>query len=324
MTKTYKWTLRKGGKKDICPQCGKKRFVPFVLTADPSVKAGAEFGRCDREQSCGYFRYPDGVQAESVREHKPEPKKDPMLYGGYLAEGAIVTRNNTLFDAYWELFGKPVDLWSVMDTMYHCGTGANGECIYYQFDGDFVRTAKAIRYGKDGHRLKGESGDALPVWWLHKAKGFEIPEDKELKQCFFGQHLLRDAEDKQICIVEAEKTAVLMAAVHRYERRTDCIWIACGGSQMLKGAIDLMPLIGRKVVLFPDHGQYWNWYRTAQAYGWRCVDIAPFQETYNLPDGYDIWDIYERNMQIANMPEYNRDSQRGCYDWHTDDWLKYR
>ena len=36
----YKWMLRKGGKKERCPQCGRMRFVPFVLTADPSVKAG--------------------------------------------------------------------------------------------------------------------------------------------------------------------------------------------------------------------------------------------------------------------------------------------
>ena len=60
MSEQYKWSLRKGGKKERCPQCGKLRFVPFVLTADPTVKAGTEYGRCDREQSCGYFRYPGG------------------------------------------------------------------------------------------------------------------------------------------------------------------------------------------------------------------------------------------------------------------------
>lgn len=294
---TYKWMLRKGGKKDICPQCGKKRFVPYVLAADPSVKAGPEYGRCDREQSCGYFRYPGGeVAVESTREYKPEPKREPMLYGGYLATQASVTTSNSLYRAYWNIIDDKA-LWLAMDD-YHCGTGANGECIYYQYDGTFVRTAKAIRYGADGHRLKGDDGNALPVWWLHKSKmlGFEIPEDKELKQCLFGQHLLLEYPDLPVVVVEAEKTAVLMAAYDRMCKVHDRVILACGGSQMLKGAIDLMPLMGRRVTLIPDHGQYWNWYRTAKAYGWDCVDIT-LLDTEGLPDGYDMWDIYERELK---------------------------
>lgn len=293
---TYKWTLRKGSRKDVCPQCGKKRFVPYVLTADPSVKAGPEYGRCDREQSCGYFRSPGGeVAVESTREYKPEPKKEPMLYHTNLLHFAVgVIPSNTLYAAYEPLLGK-TPLWMAM-SQYKCGTGSMGECIYYQYDGTFVRTAKAIRYGADGHRLKGDDGNALPVWWLHKSRGFEIPEDRELKQCLFGQHLLLEHPDRDVTVVEAEKTAVLMAAYDRYCGVSDRVIVACGGSQMLKGAVDLMPLMGRRVTLIPDHGQYWNWYRTAKAYGWDCTDITML-DTEGLPDGYDMWDIYEREIK---------------------------
>ena len=293
--KDYKWILRKGSRKDRCPQCGKMRFVPYVLAADPTVKAGPEYGRCDREQSCGYFRYPGGeVRTDSDRVCVPEPPKEPMLFSAQLAERDAVTTSNSLFRAYAAMVG-PNRLHNVM-TMYKCGTGARGECIYYQYDGDNVRTAKAILYGTDGHRIKVEDG-GLPVRWLHKSPQLrQYTAGRELKQCLFGQHLLAQYPNAKVYVVEAEKTAVLMAATER-KPRNDRIWIACGGSQMLKGAIDLSPLIGRDVTLIPDDGQYWNWRRTAELYGWRCIDISMLKKHHRLPDGYDIWDCREAQLK---------------------------
>ena len=97
------------------------------------------------------------------------------------------------------------------------------------------------------------------------------------------------------------KTAVMMAATDHPGRNR--LWLACGGSQMLKGAIDLMPLMGRDVTLIPDDGQYWNWRRTAEAYGWRCIDIAPLKTRHHLPDGCDIWDVTEQ-LLISNEDPY--------------------
>lgn len=291
--KEYKWSLRKGGKKERCPQCGKMRFVPFVLTADPNVKAGEEYGRCDREQSCGYFRYPGGeVKADTDREYIPEPPKEPILLPAGYTERDYVSRDNSLLRAYESLVGG--NLHMVMER-YFCGTGSHGECIYYQHDGTHVRTAKAILYGKDGHRLKMEDG-GLPVWWLHKSPALrQYTAGRELKQCFFGQHLLRLYQKAKVYVVEAEKTAVMMAATDKDGKGR--LWIACGGSQMLKGAIDLSPLIGRDVYLVPDDGQYWNWKRTADVYGWQCVDIEPLKRYHSLPAGCDIWDCREAAMR---------------------------
>lgn len=291
--KEYKWTLRKGGKKERCPQCGKMRFVPFVLTADPSVKAGAEYGRCDREQSCGYFRYPGGeVKVESDREYIPDPPKEPIVIPpGYIQ--CAITQDNSLLRAYRDI----IHYTKLMDTMcdYLISTGSHGETIYPQFDGTFYRTAKAILYGKDGHRIKTEDG-GLPVWWMHKSPQLrQYTSGKELKQCFFGQHLLNRYPKAKVYVVEAEKTAVMMAATDKEGKGR--LWIACGGSQMLKGAIDLSPLIGRDVTLVPDDGQFWNWKRTADAYGWDCVDITPLKRYHNLPDGCDIWDCREAGLR---------------------------
>ena len=293
MNGQYKWMLRKGGKKERCPQCGKMRFVPFVLTADPSVKAGAEYGRCDREQSCGYCRYPGGeVKVESEREYIKEPPKEPIMIPPSTCMFHVFS-DNSLVRAYADLVGDV----KLARTMYNygCGTGGHGECIYYQFDGTHVRTAKAILYGTDGHRIK-ECDGGLPVWWMHKSPQLrQYTAGRELKQCFFGQHLLSQYPKAKVYVVEAEKTAVMMAATDKCGKGR--LWIACGGSQMLKGAIDLSPLIGRDVTLVPDDGQFWNWKRTADAYGWDCVDITVLKNYHNLPDGCDIWDCREAAMR---------------------------
>lgn len=294
---SYRWSLRKGGRKERCPQCGKMRFVPFVLTDDPRVKAGPEYGRCDREQSCGYFRYPGReVKWTSDRELPREVVMDlPMLeLPAQLAELDAPTDANSLLNAYAPLLGRD-NLRQVM-AEYRCGTAGNA-CVFWQYDGECVRTGKAIRYGRDGHRLKDENG-TLPVYWAHKAHPWrERAEGHRVKQCLFGQHLLSKRPDDRVMVVEGEKTAVLMAALDRMDGKPGNLWIACGGSQMLKGAIDLMPLAGRRVTLVPDDGQYWNWVRVANTYGWNCLDIEPKKEALGLPDGCDIWDIAEAELK---------------------------
>lgn len=269
------------------------RFVPFVLTEDGRTMAGAEFGRCDREQSCGYFRYPSGVSPtwaeKAVR--KPEPPKEPVIIPREVYH-AEVRWNNTLLRAYAPLIGEE-RLIRTMD-LYMCGTGSRGECLYPQYDGIFLRTAKAILYGADGHRLNIEDG-GFPVYWLHKSPWLvQWTADRELKQCLFGQHLLLEFNNAEVWIVEAEKTAVLMAAT---DDRTDRIWLACGGSQMLKGAIDLDCLKGREVTLVPDDGQYWNWKRTADAHGWKCWDISTQAASSDWLAGCDIWDLKEYKLR---------------------------
>lgn len=289
--KAYKWSLRKGGKKMRCPKCGQMRFVPFVLTSDGKTMAGNEFGRCDREQSCGYFRYPD-KEARSTVDVEPRPELPPALFT-FLPNNTLNYEGNSLFDAFADLVGR--NRMTEAFRRYYIGTGIHGACVYPQFDGVFLRTAKAIHYGKDGHRLKDMQGEQLPVMWLHKQKDVaQYMECHQLQQCFFGQHLLQIYPKHEVWVVEAEKTAVLMAAT---DERTDRIWLACGGSQMLKGAIDLECLHGRDVTLVPDDGQYWNWKRTADAHLWKCIDISMCRDPFTLKAGYDIWDMKEYELK---------------------------
>lgn len=273
--KTYKWQLRKGSKKDICPNCGQKRFVPYVLASDGVTPAGAEYGRCDREQNCGYQRYPDGERMVAAVPQQVQPKE--MLR--YTGEYGVPTCE--FFRWMQSVIGK-MDAYIAMqdykiDSIDNC-------IIWWQIDRNGVtRTGKVMKYLANGHRDKS---DIFPVTWAHKHRRLKDKfKGEELQQCLFGEHLLTKYPDKPVALVESEKTAVILSRIY-----PDHLWLATGGSQGIKSDERLTPLRGRKVLLIPDNGQYWNWKRIADKYEWMITDAlekdAPF-------DGADVLDIVE-------------------------------
>lgn len=282
--KTYKWQLRKGSRKEICPNCGQKRFVPYVLTSDGVTLAGAEFGRCDREQNCGYQRYPDGERYTVAEPQKIQPR--PRLE--YANDDLHVSTDSNLFEWACGLLGlnDAVLAWSD----YNVGC-IGGRVIWWQIDLDgVVRAGKVMSYRPDGHRDKS---DQWGVTWAHKhpqlKSGFT---GEELQQCLFGEHLLTSNSNKPVALVESEKTAVIMSRLI-----PEYVWLATGGSQGIKSNERLVPLVSRKVWLIPDNGQYYAWKRAAEQYGWDIWDGlengAPFE-------GADILDIVEHTKREIN------------------------
>lgn len=53
----YQYILDPSPRKYTCPSCGQKRFVRYINARTSSLMQ-ADFGRCDREQSCGYHKIP--------------------------------------------------------------------------------------------------------------------------------------------------------------------------------------------------------------------------------------------------------------------------
>ena len=98
----------------------------------------------------------------------------------------------------------------------------DGDIIFWQIDEQSqVHGGHIMRYHTDGHR-QGYQG------WVHDRlmKASLLPPDYQLHQCLFGQHLLALHPDAQVCIVESEKTALLLSARHR-----NAVWLAtCGSS----------------------------------------------------------------------------------------------
>jgi hypothetical protein len=127
---------------------------------------------------------------------------------------------------------------------YFIGTSKDGGTVFWQIDlQGKVSAGKIIVYGTDGHRRK-DTG--LPVQWVHKT--LSLP-DFSLCQCLFGAHLLNDTA-KTVCIVEAEKTAIIASCC-----LPKCIWLATGGNGQLNPKNEPQKfevLKGRNVVLYPD------------------------------------------------------------------------
>lgn len=274
---SYKWELKKGGRKLICPKCGQRRFVPYVSTLDHTTEAGAEYGRCDREQNCGYQKYPNGKEAPDV-EPCERVKEAPLRF--YPAAVEMDTET-PLYRYVCGLCGDA----NALAAWITYKVGRDGtRTVFWQIAKDgTVRAGKSIPYGIDGHRLKT---DPYPANWLHRSKAWRgMYEGKELQQCYFGEHLLNKRPDAPVAIVESEKTAVVMSIFS-----AKYVWLASGGSQGLKNEEKNKALAGREVLLVPDHGQYWSWAQAAHANGWECTDAI---EKNPIFAGCDILDMIE-------------------------------
>ncbi len=245
--KKFKFHLRKSSAKEICPNCGQ------------------------------HYRYPRGVVSNAVV--KPVAIEDcprlTFLPNAYTRFGASPVFSNLYIYALSTSHEKGVSRVLNIFNAYRVKTW-QGYVLFPQFDinNDF-RSAKMIKYQDNGHRSH-EQGAAT---WLHALKDFRYLHNKgKLEQCFFGEHLLDPERYKQlykkdltadtpVFVVESEKTALMMA-IHS---ASDGVWLACGGSQMLKNAKRNKVLEGRNVTLIPDNGQFWNWKATADKYGWKII-----------------------------------------------------
>jgi hypothetical protein len=135
---------------------------------------------------------------------------------------------------------------------YRVGTSKHwpGSCVFWQTDanGD-TRTGKVMLYNADsGKRVKEPFNY---VTWVHSL--LRLP-DFNLRQCFFGEHLLPMNRGKPVAIVESEKTA-LVAAYYLPEY----VWLATGGKNGCFNADALRVLRGCQVILYPDIGATDQW-----------------------------------------------------------------
>jgi len=134
---------------------------------------------------------------------------------------------------------------------YHLGCTNDNGVIFWQIDDKGKeRDGKIMWYGTDCHRIQ----DRNPSWVSFRLKQQgEIPEDHDFTKCFFGLHLLQASHrDKHVvALVESEKTAIICSELIPALKGTPVTWIATGGKTNLS-VEGLKPLVGYKVVIFPD------------------------------------------------------------------------
>lgn len=156
--------------------------------------------------------------------------------------------------------------------------------IFWQIDeSEKIRCAKVMLYNPDtGKRVKKPYNH---INWLHSAMKLK---DFHIDQCLFGLHLLTFYPDKDVAIVESEKTAIIMSIV-----MPDFIWMATGGAGNMK-VEKLQSLKNRKIILYPDKGEFDNWQKIeleAKESNYR-ISTSNILENSTLPDGMDLADLY--------------------------------
>jgi hypothetical protein len=167
---------------------------------------------------------------------------------------------------------------------YKLGATEEGDIIFWQLDIDYnIRAGKIMAYSRDGHRKD------YPTW-VHSKLGLN---DFNLKQCFFGEHLLSDEPDKKVCIVESEKTALICHAFF-----PDMLWLAAGGIHGINKPDKLKVLQGRDVLLWPDIGAYEKWESIAAKNGFGISGYL--EESANEQEqGKDIADfLIEEDLEL--------------------------
>jgi len=292
----FKYNLARKGK-NFCPACKHKTYVLY-LDNSTGKPLHSTVGKCDRADNCGhhyspkeYFRdnsihFDASIHPTKVNLLSINSKPQPSYIDENIFRKSLHGYENNQF-AKWlsGVVGKEKAVEEVR--RYSVGTAKNGGTVFWQIDRQGkVRSGKIIQYDSNGHRRKDVTP---PVQWVHSL--LKLP-NYNLKQCFFGENLLRDLT-KMVAIVESEKTAII-ASIYL----PDSIWLACGGSEGL--SIDKCQVLkGRDVVLYPDCGMFNKWSEKAKELSKICnVRVSDLIETKATDTerqaGYDIADYLIR------------------------------
>ena len=140
----HKYSLAKKGKA-ICPDCGKKSFVPYIdnATGEP---LHSTVGKCDRSDNCGHHYTPkqyftdNHISFDNKKEYtpppNPTPKPQPSFIDTELLKKSLTNYNKNNF-VQWlagiageEQAGKAIE-------RYFVGTSKNGGTCFWQIDFDY-------------------------------------------------------------------------------------------------------------------------------------------------------------------------------------------
>lgn len=295
-----------------CPQCHDKHSLALYVDDATGEPINEACGRCNHESGCGYHLTPSqffalnpearqALHPNSLRRTPTPPKPLCTLDRDLVGRSFDRDLNSTLSKWLQRYFSIDQILESTLK--YMLGTTRDGRTIYWQVDkDDRVRAGKIIAYGDDGHRIK--NGDPRlngrpDVDWAHarlKRDG-RLPNDWELTQCLFGEHLLNRYPDLPVAVVESEKSAIVCSLAY-----PSFLWLACGGIGQLSEA-KALPLRGRTVTLFPDRDGVDKWKVVGQTLSKFCrVRVSSILSNDDDP-AHSHWDLADIIIDGMDHPE---------------------
>lgn len=314
----YPYSLDRSSKKFICEGCQKKRMVRYKDNLTDEYLP-AHVGKCERVNSCNYHYPPRQFFKDNPNyKNKHDEWRKSDAYKQRLKALAKPKPINSLPNAVMQGTMKQYEqncfvqyLMSIFSTkitkhlieQYNIGTSKRwqGSNVFWQVDhlGN-VRQAKVMLYNTStGKRVKEYEQPQVgraKVFFAGKSilRKANIQEPN-LKQCFFGEHLLSKYPNKKVIIVESEKTAILLSVL-----KPDMLWLATGGSHGCSWTdpITFSIFKGREVILYPDLGMYDEWNKKAtaliqQGYQIRTSDfLEKLASDNDKQKGYDLADYF--------------------------------
>lgn len=290
-----------------CPNCGKPRcFTRYVW--DDGTPVGPECGICDHTGSCNYHmppreyfkihpearrteedwrKAPDWLKQKqeaqrSVQAPAPQPPRPLCVIPPDIVARSVSHRTKSYLVEFLDSILDPIVVEGLIDE-YRLGVTHSRAAIFFQIDAEGrCRTGKMMMYDTEtGHRIKDTDKQGR-INWVHavmKRVG-QLPEDWELTQCLFGEHLLPLYPDKPVALVESEKTAVICAGL-----MPRFLWLATGGKQQINA--EKFAVLGkRKVTAFPDVDGFTEWTERLHAIPGLNVTIADVLQKEATPQDF--------------------------------------
>jgi hypothetical protein len=296
MVKTsYSYRLRpyvSGVPKMPCPACGRKSFTPYV--GDNGAIVAPTVGRCDHSASCGYHlspsvyftNHPDAKRPTVRAAPAPIPEPDSITFGdaskvwdgSQLAAGESSDFANGLRRYFTtEQVRKAckdyhLRAWKKYSNVAFPSINERGELC----------DVMVIGYGSDLHRNEICFRPRGCETWKATQRRLH-PNGYKICSCLFGLHLTNERPAAQVCVVEAQKTAIIASLIF-----PSIVWLATGGCENFKEAM-LAPLKGRQVKAIPDSGCEKKWGAVCQAAG---ITLAPAMQRFpEYGENADIADV---------------------------------
>lgn len=242
-----------------CPNCLKNGVFTRYVDQQTNEYLSSTVGICNRKDKCSYHYSPkqffdiNDISSTSLPKprnsvtHQPKRKPVSIIDKCILEKSKSSESPNYFIDYLSSLWGKDVAF--ILAEKYHIGTSTHwkGATVFWQIDTiGRIRAGKLMLYNPITGKRKAKYNS-----WVHSIMNYD---DFNLKQCFFGEHLLNKSSTKPVAIVESEKTAVIASIM-----MPDYTWLACGGMGNLNKE-KTQVLKNRDVILFPDLGNgYMKW-----------------------------------------------------------------
>ena len=311
----WRYILYNGSRKWNCPQCGHQTYVRYIDTFKHHTLMTFKYGRCDRENSCGYWLkpkntittddYQTGINQTIVQQIKQSKKRKSIVrqkihipLDFYEDHTDPITKDNcylakTLDSSVVFKECQARTIKGLPETV--CWPWINAE--------GHIRAIQIHKYRENTYNAYDKKK------WFHKFFNLQESYYKQTKKidCFFNEHLLTTYPQRKVILVEGAKTALTAMKLLKYP---DTVIIASFSQSYLKME-HMKKLAEREVHVIPDIHSFQQWkdvcQQSSEIYPNMKIFIYDDLEKIATPEqmskGWDIGDFLVHGYQDFQLKQ---------------------